>query len=346
MKKHLFIIVLIALSVNYSFAQDIHFSRFYESPMTLNPAQTGGFDGAHRFYMNYKDQWKSVAVEPYRTFAFSYDGAYLRKELNSGHLGVGAHVFTDKAGDLGMGITQATINIAYHVKVNDQNTLSAGIYTSFVQRSISSPDNMMWGSQWDGVSGFDPNLPSNESLINNNFSYLDVGAGMMWTYKTSESSIAKNDGVIVNFGGAYFHANEPGLSYYEGSSEKLAGKIVAHGRLFWGIEGTNLGLMPAVSYYKQGATQEILAGLIARYSLKEESRYTGFISKAAFGLGGYYRVGDAVVVASQLEFKDIALGFSYDINVSGLTPATSGRGGFEVFLRYIIPGPEFGGSLY
>ena len=63
-------------------------------------------------------------------------------------------------------------------------------------------------------------------------------------------------------------------------------------------------------------------------------------------MGGYYRVGDAVVIATQLELKDIALGFSYDINVSGLTPATAGRGGFEVFLRYVIPGPEFGGSFY
>jgi type IX secretion system PorP/SprF family membrane protein len=344
--KKLILLLSLAMFTWMLNAQDIHFSQFYESPLTLNPAQTGSFNGSHRFYLNYKDQWKSVAVEPYRTFAFSYDGAFFREKMESGHLGIGAHIFTDKAGDLGFGITQASLNVAYHLKMNSNNTLSAGIYSSFSQRSISNPENMMWGSQWDGMSGFDPNLPSNEQGINNNFSYIDVGAGMMWTYKTSETSMAKNDGLIINVGGAYFHANEPSLSYFDASSEKLSGKIVAHTRVFWGIEGTNLGLMPSAAFYKQGASQEILAGLLARYKLKEESKYTGFISEAAFGIGGYYRFADAFIAAAQIEMSDFAFGFSYDINVSGLTVATDGRGGFEVFLRYIVPNPTVGGSFY
>ncbi len=337
--KRLILFLGLAMLTYMLKAQDIHFSQFYESPLSLNPAQTGSFNGSHRFYIHYKNQWKSVAVLPYRTSAFSYDGSFFREKMGSGYLGVGGHVFTDKAGDLGFGITQASLNLAYHLKINYYNTLSAGMYSSFSQRSISNPNNMMWGSKWDGMSGFDPTLPSNEQGISNNFSYIDVGAGMMWTYKTSETSMAKNDGLVINGGAAYFHANEPSLSFFDASSEKLSGKIVAHTRVFWSIEGTNLGLMPSAAFYKQGASQEILAGLMARYKLKEESKYTGFISEATFGIGGYYRFADAFIAAAQIEMSDFAFGFSYDVNVSGLNLVSKGRGGFEVFLRYIVPNP-------
>jgi len=37
-----------------------------------------------------------------------------------------------------------------------------------------------------------------------------------------------------------------------------------------------------------------------------------------------------------LEIGDLALGFSYDINISDLSAATSNNGGFEVSLRYLI----------
>ncbi|MEK7227019.1 MAG: type IX secretion system membrane protein PorP/SprF, partial [Bacteroidota bacterium] len=43
-------------------AQDIHFSQFLSSPMNLNPALAGQFDGDHRFVMNHRNQWSSVTV--------------------------------------------------------------------------------------------------------------------------------------------------------------------------------------------------------------------------------------------------------------------------------------------
>ena len=55
-----------------SFAQDIHFSQFNNSPLNLNPAQTGLFNGDWRFVGNLRNQWSSVPV-PYRTFSLSTD---------------------------------------------------------------------------------------------------------------------------------------------------------------------------------------------------------------------------------------------------------------------------------
>ena len=40
-----------------------------------------------------------------------------------------------------------------------------------------------------------------------------------------------------------------------------------------------------------------------------------------------------------LEVANFAVGMSYDINVSSLKVASSGKGGFEISLRYTNPNP-------
>ncbi|HXP51312.1 MAG TPA: type IX secretion system membrane protein PorP/SprF, partial [Bacteroidia bacterium] len=61
MRKRLqvLIIVLCGLSAS-SFGQDVHFSQFYESPLTLNPALCGVFNGQIFAEVNYRSQWTSV----------------------------------------------------------------------------------------------------------------------------------------------------------------------------------------------------------------------------------------------------------------------------------------------
>ena len=61
-------------------AQDIHFSQFYASPLTLNPSLTGNFDGLMRFGGNYRNQWASVSV-PYSTASVYTDLNMLRDKM-------------------------------------------------------------------------------------------------------------------------------------------------------------------------------------------------------------------------------------------------------------------------
>ncbi len=56
-------------------------------------------------------------------------------------------------------------------------------------------------------------------------------------------------------------------------------------------------------------------------------------------LGAHYRVGDAIIPGFLMEMGSFAFGVSYDINASGLTTITSGRGGYEISIRYISPNP-------
>ena len=60
MKKIALASVLVFLLKMQCFGQDPHFSQFFSSPLTLNPALTGKFDGVFRAAGNYRDQWPAI----------------------------------------------------------------------------------------------------------------------------------------------------------------------------------------------------------------------------------------------------------------------------------------------
>ena len=70
-----------------------------------------------------------------------------------------------------------------------------------------------------------------------------------------------------------------------------------------------------------------------------DSKYTGFKQRSAIGIGAYYRNQDALIVNLLIEKGKYAVGFSYDINASGLARASKSRGGFEITLRMVTPNP-------
>ena len=60
MKKSFRLIIAGVLFFNVVAAQDPSFSQFFASPLTLNPALTGKFNGDLRAAGNYRNQWPDV----------------------------------------------------------------------------------------------------------------------------------------------------------------------------------------------------------------------------------------------------------------------------------------------
>ena len=81
-----------------TYAQDIHYSQFFNSPLNLNPALAGIFNGDGRVHANIKEQWSSVPV--------GYTSGDLGLDLKHGvgqkghFLGYGVLLNYDRAGDL------------------------------------------------------------------------------------------------------------------------------------------------------------------------------------------------------------------------------------------------------
>src|SRR5439155_11227945 len=97
-------------------AQDIHFSQFTQSPLTVNPAQAGLFDGDLRAIVNYRNQWS--AVDGYRTMQAECDGNVLKNKWTRGFLGLGLNVLSDNAGAANLSSTQfnLSVSVAKHLR--------------------------------------------------------------------------------------------------------------------------------------------------------------------------------------------------------------------------------------
>src|SRR5688572_519658 len=91
-------ILYIICGLTMATAQDIHFSQFYTSPLTLNPSLTGSFDGLMRFGGNYRTQWGSVSV-PFQTVSIFTDLNMMRSKMDGNWLSAGLHAVNDRAGD-------------------------------------------------------------------------------------------------------------------------------------------------------------------------------------------------------------------------------------------------------
>lgn len=313
-------------------AQDIHFSQFTQAPLLLNPANTGL---AHDMsvYVNYKDQWRSVTNNPFKTFNMSADMTFMQRKSGS-HAGVGINFFSDKAGDGAMRTTTGQLHLSGVIALNDASFLSAGIYGGFGQRSLNY-SNLYWDNQFIGGQ-LDLTAPSGEPTTFANRSYADVGAGLAYYYGTGNNTISSNDAWNLTIGFSAWHLNQPAYTYYGATDNKLPLKFVAHGNAEIGIKNFSLVVEPGYLVMIQGGHHEINAGALFKYWMQEASVYTGRKKPIAWVLGGYYRVGDAVNLVTGFEMYPFRVGFSYDINLSRLTPASQSRGGFEVSLRFMM----------
>jgi type IX secretion system PorP/SprF family membrane protein len=343
MKKHILFSACIFLGSIPVFGQDIHFSQYNETPSLVNPALTGSAY-VMRAAIIYKDQWGSVTV-PYRTYGAMYEmkfkassweksDPYRTKSYKKAfsRLAGGLAFFSDKAGDGNMGTNIVQLSLASFIKTSDLSTLSLGLQGGIIQKSIDF-NKLVFSNQYNGT-GYDKTPAMGEDYGSHSFITPDVSAGALWRYEKEEESIGENNQLTANIGFAMFHINKPHQKFVSVTDEQLYSKFNAHGSFLIGIPHSSLALAPSFYFSFQGSQKELLGGMMAKYYLKHDSKYTGYIRRSSIGLGAYYRNSDAVIINILLEMGQYAIGFSYDLNVSGLSTVSTLRGGPEVTIRF------------
>ena len=330
-------VLILVLSSALVSAQDIHFTQFYMSPLNLNPALTGVMNCKTRMVANYRNQWAAVlAANAYNTYSVSYD-----QKVPVGredYFGIGGSIWGDVAGESRFGTTQGRLSLSYSKKMagyrKKASYLVIGADAALTNRSISTTD-LRWPTQITG-QGFDRTLPINEpNFTDTNFLYPDIGAGLLWF------SIIDN---YTNWyvGAAIAHLNRPNVSFL-GETVNLYSKYTIHAGLQFELQ-RRISMLPFGVFMAQGPHRELNAGTNFRFALGP-SRSTN----QSWEIGAWYRIGnkvpsglhsDAVILSSRFNYENFGLGFSYDINVSGLRQAAAANGAFEFSLIYNICGPE------
>jgi type IX secretion system PorP/SprF family membrane protein len=333
MKAKICLIIIIVFYSSYLFSQDIHFSQFYMSPLTLNPGMAG-VNSDLEVSLNYKDQWRGVTA-PYKTLAASVDGRLKKDIIKQSYWTAGVNFFRDRAGDAKIGISQINITVAYQLSVAKNQTLGLGLQGGYAQRSISN-NELHWSNQYDPDNGYDPNMPSGETSLINSFSYGDAGAGIVWSLNNPAGlkHVEDNHELKATLGISVFHAKQK-YSFFNTSDERLYPKYVLHGNALISLPfNDNTALAPGFMFYRQGPAQELLIGSLVRYCLQQESKYTGIKKAAAMYIGAYCRTRDAFTSVFLLQYSSYTFGISYDTNFSKLSNASNGRGGIEISFRY------------
>lgn len=309
-------------------AQDAHFSQFSYSPLQVNPALTGIFDGRARLSNIYRSQWSSLG-NGYKTIYLSADAPLAKGQLKNNYFGIGGMIYQDKAGTAGFKSTILEGSLSYTTPIDEQGDhfFALGFQVGLNQQSFDFT-KATWDNQWNG-DAFDPSLQSRESIQLQQFSYLNFNAGALYYFVPDGNS-------TFNVGASVSHLGGPNVSFYTLSDEPLKEKITLHSSGEFNLDKDNTSWVnPKIIIMKQGKQAEMVVGGYFKNKVQFKSKYTNYKKEAFFYGGLFYRWKDSFIVAARFEFNTIGLGLSYDVNNSSLSNLAGSANALEINLTYV-----------
>jgi type IX secretion system PorP/SprF family membrane protein len=319
MKKVFLSLLVITSLCTMGLSQDINFSQFYELPLLRNPALAGLFTGDLRITSAFRNQWGSVTV-PYRTQAL---GAELKFGISSvDYLAIGVQITNDVAGDSKLGKTAIMPTLTFHKSVNgDKDTyISVGFSGGPVQQRFD-PSKLTFDDQF--ISGsYSATNPTRQTFTNTNITYYDASVGLLF------SSVFGND-VKYYLGASYFHFTQPKVAFSAANDVRLNTKLMFNGGLAIPTSDMDKVIL-YTDVFSQGGSTQTQGGLMFKHDVVQEDVDDAFSLSA----GAFVRWNDAVMPLLKLDYYNLALGLTYDVNISKLRSASNSRGGFELTASY------------
>ncbi len=326
--------LIICISIFSAQAQDPHFSQFFASPLTLNPAFTGKFDGTWRLAANHRDQWPSIP-KAYVTTSASIDFGIMKSKIAEGDVfGVGISGVSDASANSQLKLNYGSISLSYHKALdeNGYNTIGAGFQGTYSSMTLDISkltfESMLTQNGFTGASG--------EVLNNgNNQSYIDMNAGLLFSGSTNG---------VNNYylGVSMYHINRPKVSFKD-NNWYLTGRVTVHGGGSFPLS-ESLSLNGSIIHQRQNKASETMLGAALNLGAGSDAE-----KPTSVYIGSWLRLNDAIIPYIGLEFGGLRIGASYDVNISSLKAATGNRGGSEISIIYIkrpievkgIPCPKF-----
>lgn len=347
-------------------AQDPYFSQFYANRVYLNPAYAG-FDPGTTLNLNYRDQWFGVPdgdgatfLDSYRTFnvtaGFQLPCLFSLEDIN---LGTAISVFSDAAGGAPMRTLGAALAVSHEqplVRAGKSNLkrldLRLGAQLGFMQKQLRG-DYFIYSDFLDPVGGL---ITAPASLDLSSGIYPSLNAGVMLRGRFSRSKYKET---LFTVGLSFSNVNQPVEELMEGAGGfTIPARMTFHAGTthkissFRGIQAPTY-IAPQFRWDTQ-ADFNLNLQTIGAYVFSK-AYYTGLFVQVPFGASE----GDPATFSPVLNRNTVALilnagidlatvtdlsrpwrkrrsgvtlGFTYDINLTGLTSATT-LGVIEVNLR-------------
>lgn len=327
----------ISLFTSKLFAQDPHFSQFYASPLTLNPAFAGKFEGDVRAAGNYRNQWSSVN-NAFQTMTAAIDMPILKDKIaDRDLLGIGIMGYSDKSANSAVNFNYASFTTSFHKGLDEYGYHQIGLGLQGTYSNMTINTSMLQFEDQLTTLGF-TNLTS-ESFANSTLKnhYFDINAGLLYTGSTDETN-------NFYFGVSGYHLSSPKQNFTEGNYH-IQPRYTFHGGAHFPV-GDMTSLHVSALHSIQAGAHETMMGGVMQFALTDPDNS---VTETNFYAGSWIRVKDAIIPYVGLDFYDFKLGLSYDITTSQAKTVTQSRGGLELSLAYIfknrnkgyLPCPQF-----
>ena len=339
-------LLLSGLGIMNSFAQEAFFAQYYASPMHLNPALVGVFDGQFRLNGNFRQQWgNTFASAPLRTTQAAFE--YKARVMKTDFFSIGVNALNDETGsDARVKTTRSNVGISFQKQLNDSRYrgvtqyLSAGLQVGVGQHALNM-GGLWFDRQYDSVAvAVNTSLSSGEVAPQSKM-YLDYNLGLLFytVWEENKSFYA---------GASLHHLTRPNISFYGNLKEQLRRRVTFH----TGGEipiNEDLSVLPTGMITLQGPSMWASMGANIRYSnhnwteaairagaaLRLANRYISETDKEGKSVQkGTGILSDAVTLTGILELNRIMLGVSFDLHASTIKLPTNSRGAWEISIIY------------
>lgn len=318
-------------------AQDADFSQYYATPLSLNPALTGTFNGTYRVGAIYRDAWRVVSPVPIATYAFNGEYRFLlgNEKKKSDYGSAGLKFFSDRTPLIEQNTNALSLSFAFHKALSQYTNqyLSIGFETGLIQKNINY-ENLFFEDQFNNVNGFEGQTI--EELQANNFAVGDFGFGLNYSNEFNKSH-------ALYLGITARHLSTPNISFWR-KSENNDPDLIKINKLplLVGVQASTKNklnyrftIFPRIIAQVQGPHIQTLLGSTLRYDLLTNN-------KTAFHTGLFFRASNSesglgiahVTPFVGFEISDMLLGVSYDINMRDVVNKAQGLGVFEISISY------------
>ena len=317
MKKIVLILFFLGVLSQVSFGQQSLYSQYFSTPLSLNPALTGHFNGTIRFSSNSRSQWGEDG-NPFKSITASVEKRLLANSTK-GKFGVGLLFSSDNSNLDAYSVKKAALSAAYNILLDKEGTieLGAGFQGQFNQRRIN-PFVLTFESQF-GNGGFNTSIATPEMAKAAAMNYLSLNAGVLLNIKSLE-------GRQLYFGLAAYNTNQAKTSFLDAAFiEPVRWNIQSGGRIPIDTRGS-LHFSSIISLQQEAS--EILLGMVGSFNLDEESEGKKLL------LGSWIRLKDALVPYVGINWNGIQVALSYDITTSSIKTKANNRSSIELSLGY------------
>lgn len=302
-------------------AQDPHFSQYFASPMTVNPALIGSGVSSWRASAVYRAQWWGGYAEPYTTTSVSLEKSVVANSESKSNLAFGLSMVSDASNAGLLKNNYFSFGGAYHVALDAAGDarLSGGIMATYANRLLDG-SKFLFQDQF-GSMGFQRTRMSADPVNILSNKYWDVHAGLGF-----RKELTPNWG--YDLGAAIYHAAKPSEGVYNNYSYSIDTRTTLQAGIHASFRN-NHSLNGRFIWEKQGQHSIYTLGGLYGVSVNDET-------VKSLDLGLWHRFGDATYPYAGFSGSNWRAGISYDFVVSKIKTVNNSVQSLELSMTWLF----------